>query len=153
MIFIHKSEIPKDSLKIVWLLNNLKRKKRTNSPHSHGNLHRLPVGQSSPHDQLNHGQTTLQLHPVQTRSHIPWRWPREFLTQHSPEYMRLKFDLIPKEIIHESNLHESKIKGWVYVCINLGMYGLPHAGILANKLLAKHLAKAGYYQCQYTPGL
>ena len=37
--------------------------------------------------------------------------------------------------------------------IDLGMYGLPQAGILANKLLAKRLATAGYYQCQYTPGL
>eukprot|EP00804_Cyclotella_cryptica_P009712 CCRYP_011255-RA/>CCRYP_011255-RA protein AED:0.38 eAED:0.38 QI:0/-1/0/1/-1/1/1/0/318 len=33
------------------------------------------------------------------------------------------------------------------------MYGLPQAGILANKLLEKRLAKAGYYQCQHTPGL
>ena len=33
------------------------------------------------------------------------------------------------------------------------MYGLPQAGILANKLLAQRLATAGYYQCQYTPGL
>ena len=33
------------------------------------------------------------------------------------------------------------------------MYGLPQAGILANKFLAKRLMKADYYQCQYTPGL
>eukprot|EP00804_Cyclotella_cryptica_P012506 CCRYP_017700-RA/>CCRYP_017700-RA protein AED:0.42 eAED:0.36 QI:0/0/0/1/0.66/0.25/4/0/397 len=40
-----------------------------------------------------------------------------------------------------------------HVRIDLGMYGLPQAGILANKLLEKRLAKAGYYQCQHTPGL
>eukprot|EP00957_Ditylum_brightwellii_P026024 1967645-Ditylum_brightwellii.AAC.1 len=33
------------------------------------------------------------------------------------------------------------------------MYGLPQAGILANKLLTKCLAKHGYYPCKYTPGL
>jgi hypothetical protein len=33
------------------------------------------------------------------------------------------------------------------------MYGLPQAGILANKRLAKKLGKDGYYQCRHTPGL
>ena len=70
-----------------------------------------------------------------------------------PEYMRLKFDLIPQEIVDKYNLHEYEDNGWIYVRIDLGMYGLPQAGILANKLLAKRLGKAGYYQCQYTPGL
>ncbi len=44
-------------------------------------------------------------------------------------------------------------KGWIYVRIEQGMYGLPQAGRLANKLLAKRLDQEGYYQCQYTPGL
>ena len=70
-----------------------------------------------------------------------------------PEYMRLKFDLIPEEIMEKYKLREYKEAGWVYVRISLGIYGLPQAGILGNKLLAKCLAKAGYYQCQYTPGL
>jgi hypothetical protein len=34
-----------------------------------------------------------------------------------------------------------------------GMYGLPQAGILANKLLKKRLAKHGYYEQLHTPGL
>ena len=33
------------------------------------------------------------------------------------------------------------------------MYGLPQAGILANELLQKNLAKFGYYQCKHTPGI
>ena len=33
------------------------------------------------------------------------------------------------------------------------MYGLPQAGLLANKLLARRLAKYGYYQAIHTPGL
>ena len=44
-----------------------------------------------------------------------------------PEYMRLKFDLIPEEIVDKYNLREYKEDGWVYVRIDLGMYGLPQA--------------------------
>ena len=32
------------------------------------------------------------------------------------------------------------------------MYGLPQAGILANKQLEQILQKHGWYQCQHTPG-
>ena len=70
-----------------------------------------------------------------------------------PEYMRLKFNLILTEIVQKYNLHKLEENRWVYVCINLGMYGLPQAGILANKLLAKSLRQEGYYQCQFTLSL
>ncbi len=33
------------------------------------------------------------------------------------------------------------------------MYGLPQAGIMANKLLEQQLSARGYYQCQHTLGL
>eukprot|EP00957_Ditylum_brightwellii_P090482 6890358-Ditylum_brightwellii.AAC.1 len=33
------------------------------------------------------------------------------------------------------------------------MYGLPQAGILANKVLTKRLSEHGYYPVQHTPGL
>ncbi len=33
------------------------------------------------------------------------------------------------------------------------VWGLPQAGILANKLLQKRLAPKGYYKCKQTPGL
>ena len=33
------------------------------------------------------------------------------------------------------------------------IYGLPQAGILANKLLREKLAKHGYYEVNHTPGL
>ena len=39
------------------------------------------------------------------------------------------------------------------ICIKRGMYGLPEAGIIANKLLKKRLLKSGYYKTQFTPGL
>ncbi len=33
------------------------------------------------------------------------------------------------------------------------MYGLPQAGIIAQKLLQERLAKVGYYQSKIIPGL
>jgi len=33
------------------------------------------------------------------------------------------------------------------------MYGLPQAGILANKLLKQHLSDAGYHEQPHTTGL
>jgi hypothetical protein len=71
-----------------------------------------------------------------------------------PEYMRILLSLIPQEIILEYNLSDIVHRdGYVYIQINKGMYVLPQAGILANKLLAKRLGKDGYYQCCHTPGL
>ena len=67
--------------------------------------------------------------------------------------MKLKLNLIPTEIVQKHDLRQLKDNRWIYIRINLGMYRLPQAGILANKLLAKQLGEAGYYQCQYTPGL
>jgi hypothetical protein len=70
------------------------------------------------------------------------------------EYMRLRLDNLPQEIIDKYNLTKIvNADGWVYVKICKGMYGLPQPSILANKLLEKHLAIRGYYQCQHTPGL
>jgi hypothetical protein len=69
------------------------------------------------------------------------------------EYMRMPIALFPPDII-KHYLLESKIrKGYVYMEIRKGMYGLPQAGILANKLLKKRLAKHGYYKLPHTPGL
>ena len=71
-----------------------------------------------------------------------------------PEFMRLPLKLIPTKIIDKYNLcKKADNKGWVYIHIQLGMYGLPQAGLLANKLLASRLNLVRYYQCQYTPGL
>ena len=67
--------------------------------------------------------------------------------------MRFRWEDIPDKIKHEYNLKELVVDGWIYVEIRKGMYGLPQAGILANKLLKKRLAKHGYYECERTPGL
>eukprot|EP00957_Ditylum_brightwellii_P066150 5019410-Ditylum_brightwellii.AAC.1 len=69
------------------------------------------------------------------------------------EYMKLPIDLIPEEIITQYNIKEKERKGWVYIRIEKGMYGLPQASILANKQLTKALKPFGNCQCQHTPGL
>ncbi len=59
-----------------------------------------------------------------------------------PEYMRLRLDIIPEEIIIKYNLRDRvDEEGWVYVEICKGMYGLPQAGIIANQLLEKRRPK------------
>ena len=69
------------------------------------------------------------------------------------EYMKMKLDLIPQEFRNEYNLDAKAKDGYVFMEIQKGMYGLPQAGILANKLLKKRLAKKGYFELPHTPGL
>ena len=70
-----------------------------------------------------------------------------------PEYMRLKIDDMPDEVIKQYQLREKATKdGYVYVQINKGMYGLPQAGIIAQQLLEKRLNATGYHQSTITPG-
>ena len=48
------------------------------------------------------------------------------------EYMRLKLKDLPEIVISHYNLEEKvTTNGWVYVEIKRGMYGLPHAGLIA----------------------
>eukprot|EP00804_Cyclotella_cryptica_P015012 CCRYP_000610-RA/>CCRYP_000610-RA protein AED:0.46 eAED:0.46 QI:0/-1/0/1/-1/0/1/0/98 len=69
-----------------------------------------------------------------------------------PEFMHLKLNIFHDEIVEKYNFKEKvDDKGWVYVCIKLGIYGLPQAGMLAYKLLKKWLNLEGHYHCQYTP--
>jgi hypothetical protein len=69
------------------------------------------------------------------------------------EYMRIPTKLIQHEIIEQYNLLPMVSDGHVYIEVQKGMYGLPQAGILANQLLARHLAIHGYHQTKFTPGL
>ena len=71
-----------------------------------------------------------------------------------PEYMRMHLDTIPQQIIELYNLKEkADAKGFVYVEITKGMYGLPQAGIIAQELLEERLNARGYRQSKFTPGL
>jgi hypothetical protein len=69
------------------------------------------------------------------------------------EYMRMPIKIIPDHIIHQYQLRDKVQNGYVYMEIRRAMYGLPQAGILANKLLKQCLAKHGYYEVVHTPGL
>ena len=61
------------------------------------------------------------------------------------EYMKMPITLIPADIIAHYNLNEKVLDGYVYMEIRKGMYGLPQAGILANKLPKKRFARHSYY--------
>ncbi len=59
------------------------------------------------------------------------------------EYMKMPLSLFPQDIINRYGLNDKALNGYVYMEICKGMYGLPQAGILVNKLLKKHLANHG----------
>ncbi len=65
----------------------------------------------------------------------------------------MPLSLFPDDIIAHYNLLKKVLNGFVYMEIHLGMYGLPQAGILANKLLKKRLACHGSFEVPHMPGL
>jgi hypothetical protein len=69
------------------------------------------------------------------------------------EYMVINLASLPQETIEKYDLIELSQDGKVYIEIQKGMYGLPQAGILANKLLQRNLAKDGYHPTTHTHGL
>ena len=53
-----------------------------------------------------------------------------------PEYVKIKLRDIPEQIIVEYKLCDlATPDGNVYIKATKGMYGLPHAGLLANEQL------------------
>ena len=56
------------------------------------------------------------------------------------EYLRIAVNLIPQEFMDLYGLHDKVKNGYVYCEMVRGMYELPQAGILANKLLKERLA-------------
>jgi hypothetical protein len=69
------------------------------------------------------------------------------------EYMVINFSSLPQETIDKYDLLNLAQDVKVYIEIQKGMYGLPQAGILANRLLQRNLAKDGYRPTQHTHGL
>ena len=71
-----------------------------------------------------------------------------------PEYICVKLANKPQEIIDEYKLRDKATPdGSIHIEANKGMYGLPHAGLLANELLEKCLNENGYRQSKLVPGL
>jgi hypothetical protein len=69
------------------------------------------------------------------------------------EYMVINLASLPQETIDKYDSLNLAQDGKVYIEIQKGMYGLPQAGILANELLQRNLAKDGYRPTQHTHGL
>jgi hypothetical protein len=69
------------------------------------------------------------------------------------EYMKMPITLLPIWIIKQYNLLEHVKNGYIYLQMRRATWGLPQAGILANKLLCKQLFPHGYDKCNNTPGL
>jgi len=71
------------------------------------------------------------------------------------QYMRVHRRYIPQEVLDEYNLSSEYFdsKGFAYLEIRKGMYGLKEAAILAYDQLKDHLAKYGYVPFKHTPGM
>jgi hypothetical protein len=73
---------------------------------------------------------------------------------HCAKFIQIKLSDIPDEVIREYKPREKATKNRsIYIRAKHGMYGLPQAGLLANKLLKKWLNKHGYRQSKLVPGL
>ena len=68
-----------------------------------------------------------------------------------PEYMKMHVSLILTEIFEEYVLRDKvDDKGWIYIQINKGMYGLKQVGVIENQELIKHLKPYGYHPVKLT---
>ena len=67
------------------------------------------------------------------------------------EYVWIKLSDIPQELIDEYDLLNFVRDGWVYFEIMKGVYGLPQARMLENKLLETRLNEAGTTEPQQHP--
>jgi hypothetical protein len=69
------------------------------------------------------------------------------------EYTVINLASLPQETIDKYDLNKLAQDRKVYIEIQKGMYGLPQAGILANELLQRNLAKDGYRPLTHTHGV
>jgi hypothetical protein len=67
--------------------------------------------------------------------------------------MVINLSSLPQETIEKYDLIELAQDGKVYIEIQKGMYRLPQAGILTNKLLQRNLVKDSYQPTPHTHGL
>ena len=67
--------------------------------------------------------------------------------------MRIPISYFPAWMVEQYNLIEHAYNGYVYIKMQRAVWGLPQAGILANKHLRRKLAPFGYTECVNTPGL
>ncbi len=68
-------------------------------------------------------------------------------------YMKIPLTLFPAWIVKQYNLNKHALHSFVYLEMRQAVWGLPQAGILANKRLCQKLAPFGYHESKNTPGL
>ncbi len=164
IFFIYRHKVPKERVKDVTygLITCLVRPKKTEEP----NRTRLVAGGDRVHYPFDTGTPTANLLTVKLLINSMTSTPgARFFTidiknfylctpMSRYKYMRLKFLDMPEDIIEHYKLRDiATPDGYVYCEIRQGMYGLPQAGIIAQKLLAKRLKKHGYSQSETMPGL
>jgi hypothetical protein len=69
------------------------------------------------------------------------------------EYMKIPLTLFPTWIVEQYDLNQHALHGFVHLEMLRAVWGLPQAGILANKHLCRKLPPFGYYESTDTPGL
>jgi hypothetical protein len=69
------------------------------------------------------------------------------------EYMVINLLSLPQETIDKYDIIDLSQDEKVYIEIQKGMQGLPQAGILANELLQRNIAKDGYRPTTHTHGV
>jgi hypothetical protein len=67
--------------------------------------------------------------------------------------MKMPIALFPKWIMKQYKLMKHVLNGFIYLKMQRAVWGLPQAGILANKFLQQHLLPHGYYKFINTSGL
>ena len=65
------------------------------------------------------------------------------------EYMRMRADEIPDEVMDEYDLKPKIHDGYIYFRIKKALYGLRQSSILAHKMLAKILNKDSRYPVKH----
>jgi hypothetical protein len=69
------------------------------------------------------------------------------------KYMQIAFTRFPPWIVEQYDLTNKVDNGHIFVKMQRAVWGLLKAGILANKLLRKHLAPHRYFKCNHMPGM
>ncbi len=138
---------------------HLQRRKEGQVPHSNHDgrqPHQLPQQQQNSICRPPNSQATPQKYHIHTQ-HNHVHWHQRLLFVHTNDMIWV----LPNEAgtvpwghkIEKYNLHNKvDTTGNVHCKVRCGMYGLPQAGIIMQKLLEKWLLKAGYRQSKVTPG-
>ncbi len=69
------------------------------------------------------------------------------------KYMKMPLDLFPNWTAKQYDLKQHALNSYIYLEMQQTVWGLPQAGIPANKILRQRLLPHGYYECNNTPGL